>query len=689
MRLAAIIFALALSAASGKSSLKGLNSVSTSVTPTQKVLSMLQGMLANGKKEKHQEEINFSAYKQFCEDTASEKSRLIKEANAAIELLTADIAKAVSDAEVLGREIQAHDADIASWQQDVADARDIRGAENKDFVATHKDYSESIDALTRAIATLKKENYNRAQVASLIQVLAKFPDFEVNEARSALNAFLSTSTENTPAGTSHKAPDAHAYEFQSGSVVDLLEKLLGKFKEERNDLEKVEANNRHAHELLVQDLSNSVATGTSLRQDKAQQKASKEQQAANSRSELSETTKNRDSNQHYLDELTGQCRTKANEFQTRQQIRADEVTALTQAIDILSQRVQPLAEKHLPTLIETAAAKVGTSLLQVASKASLRATGDRDVQEKVAFFLKESAKRIGSHVLSALAVKVSEDPFVKVRKMIQDLIVRLMEEANSEAEHKGWCDTEIKSNTQTRETKTAQINKLSSEIDGLAADINLLAQQIQDLNKALTELDAAVAKSTEQRNTEHTTNTATIKDAQDAQTALAEALTILKEYYAKAAANTALVTVSSTPSEDSPITWDTAYKGQNNGGVVGFLEVIQSDFARLETETKADEAQAAKEYATFMSESAVNKMSMSKDVEFKTDKKATTAGKKQSAEADRDGAQKELDAANAYFEKLKPACLESGTTYEDRVARRKEEIQSLQEALRILNGESA
>lgn len=684
------MLALALSSASGKTSLKALNSVSTQVTPTQKVLSMLQGMLTNGKKEKHTEEINFSAYKQFCEDTAAEKSRLIKEGNNEIEMLTADIAKAQSDAEVLGREIQGHDSDIAAWQTDIADARDIRTAENKDFVATHKDYSESIDALTRAIATLKKQNFNREQVASLIQVLAKYPDFEANEARAALNAFLSTGAQNTPAGTGYSAPQAHAYEFQSGSIIDLLEKLLGKFKEERNDLEKQEANNRHAHELLVQDLTNSVNTATGLRQDKSQQKASKEQAVANGKSELAATTKERDANQHYLDELTGQCKTKASEFQTRQSLRADEITALTQAIDILSQKVTPLAEKHLPTLIQVsrAAAKVGASLLQVSSKAALRATADKDVQEKVAFYLKESAKRIGSHVLSALAVKVSEDPFVKVRKMIQDLIVRLMEEANSEAEHKGWCDTEIKSNEQTRNAKTQQITKLTSEIDQLAADIALLANQIQDLSKAINDLDAAVAKATEVRNVEHAQNTATIKDSQDAQTALAEALTILKEYYAKAAANTALV---ATPSEDAPITWDTAYHGQmdKNGGVVGFLEVIQSDFARLETETKSDEATAAKEYQEFMSASAVNKMSMTKDVEFKTDKKATTAGKKQSAEADRDGAQKELDAANAYFEKLKPACLESGTTYEDRVSRRKEEIQSLQEALRILNGESA
>merc|ERR1712217_485446 len=54
---------------------------------------------------------------------------------------------------------------------------------------------------------------------------------------------------------------------------------------------------------------------------------------------------------------------------------------------------------------------------------------------------------------------------------------------------------------------------------------------------------------------------------------------------------------------------------------------------------------------------------------------------------DLEATQKELDAALAYFDKLKPSCVDAGVSYEDRVARRKEEIESLQEALRILNGE--
>ena len=36
--------------------------------------------------------------------------------------------------------------------------------ENADYLTTHKDYSESVDALERAIATLKKQAYDRTQL---------------------------------------------------------------------------------------------------------------------------------------------------------------------------------------------------------------------------------------------------------------------------------------------------------------------------------------------------------------------------------------------------------------------------------------------------------------------------------------------------------------------------------------------
>merc|ERR1712048_476002 len=290
--------------------------------------------------------------------------------------------------------------------------------------------------------------------------------------------------------------------------------------------------------------------------------------------------------------------------------------------------------------------------------------------------------RLNSRVLSALTVRTADDPFVKVKKMIKDLIVRLMEEANEEAEHKGWGDTELSTNEQTRKEKTEAVEILHAEIDELEASIAKLTEDITELTAAVAELDAAMAKATSLRQEEKAKNTETIADAGEAQTAVAQALSVLKEFYEKAAEATSFV-------QQKPEIFDKPYQGMGGeaGGVVGMLEVIESDFARLEADTKAAEATAQKEYDQFMTDSKVDKESKTTDIEHKTAKKQDEEQALTEKKADLEGTQKILDVALAYFDKLKPSCVDSGVSFEDRVARRKEEIESLQEALKILNGE--
>merc|ERR1719453_1024415 len=144
---------------------------SSEVTPVQKVIQLMEGMLEQGKKEKHEEQVQFAAYKQFCDDTKVEKERAIEEANERIGVLKADIAKYTADAARLAKEIAAHDEDISVWKGDEKAATKVRAIEKADYDALHKDYSESISALERAIAVLKKQAHNRKQ-ASLLQVEA-------------------------------------------------------------------------------------------------------------------------------------------------------------------------------------------------------------------------------------------------------------------------------------------------------------------------------------------------------------------------------------------------------------------------------------------------------------------------------------------------------------------------------------
>merc|ERR1719421_2398822 len=122
--------------------------------------------------------------------------------------------------------------------------------------------------------------------------------------------------------------------------------------------------------------------------------------------------------------------------------------------------------------------------------------------------------------------------------MIKDLIVKLMEEANGESEHKSYCDEELATNEQTRKMKTEAVETLHAEIDELEASVAKLTEDIADLNKAVADLDAAVAKATALREAEKAKNTETIADAKAAQTAVASALNVLKEFYAKAATAT-------------------------------------------------------------------------------------------------------------------------------------------------------
>merc|ERR550514_1009353 len=113
----------------------------SAVTPVQKVIQLLNGMVEKGKKEKADEQKQFAAYKQFCDDTTVEKQRSIKEANEMIEILQADIQKYESDAAELAKEIAGHDDDIATWEGDMKASSKVRSIEHADYVATHKDYS--------------------------------------------------------------------------------------------------------------------------------------------------------------------------------------------------------------------------------------------------------------------------------------------------------------------------------------------------------------------------------------------------------------------------------------------------------------------------------------------------------------------------------------------------------------------
>merc|ERR1712086_245548 len=158
--------------------------------------------------------------------------------------------------------------------------------------------------------------------------------------------------------------EASGYDFQSSGIVEMLEKLLDKFIAERTTLEKEEMNAKQAYEMLMQDLNAQLDQAKSDVEIKSETKAKKLQAKATAEGDVADTTTTRDEDQKYLTDLTATCEQKATDFESRQQLRADEIVAVEKAIEIISSgAVAGSADKHLPGLLQ----KKGAALSQLRS----------------------------------------------------------------------------------------------------------------------------------------------------------------------------------------------------------------------------------------------------------------------------------------------------------------------------------
>jgi prefoldin subunit 5 len=653
-------------------------------TPISKVLDLMKDMFVKGEAAKKEEAVKYAAFNQWCGDQTRIRKEEISTLEETMEKLSASIEKRGVEIKKLTARIDELDEDVGRWTKDDKATVDVRTKENVDFKSTHLDYSESLSALDEAIGIVQKQSANTAQ-ASLLQIKS-LKHLPAAAKASVTNLLQQPEPELPDEMLFREAPEAYGYEFQSGGVLDMLGKLKSDFGTQKMELEKQELEAQHAHDQMRQQLADNIENAEHEISRKKTFRAEEEKAKADEEAELAETTNARDESSKYLEEMTSLCNMKASDFASRQKLRAIELEAIQKAIEIIgSNTVSGSGDKYLPSFIQARAVKGGSQSL-----AQVRRSSDfAPEQTQIAAFLSRRASESGSKLLAEVSDRVAGDPFKKVKKLIKDLISKLMQEATAETEHKGWCDSELATNKVTRTSKTESISELNTQIEDLTAEIAELTQDIADLTAGIQELEAAMAKATEDRTASKAENEQTIKDAKEAQTAVEEAIAVLKDFYAKSAEATAFVQQSQSPADDAPETFDKPYTGMmpEGGSVVDFLEVVLTDFARLESETSADEAQEAKEYDNFMFESKKDKALKENEKGHKKQKKVDQEGALHTAGEELKVEQEELDAAVAYYEKLKPSCVDSGINYEDRVKQREAEMQSLSEALKMLKSQ--
>merc|ERR1719207_121946 len=169
--------------------------------------------------------------------------------------------------------------------------------------------------------------------------------------------------------------------------------------------------------------------------------------------------------------------------------------------------------------------------------------------------------------------------------MIDDMITRLLNEANEDAQHEGFCDKEIGKSKVTRNKLSEDIDALQAAVEDGKATIMMLAEEIATLTKEVADLDASVKEATKIRAEEKATNKVTVEDAQAAQTAVAAATAVLKKFYEKASLATGLLQTDASRPKMGTDEWDSLAnpnydgptdKGGKTGAAWGHKEGMQT-----------------------------------------------------------------------------------------------------------------
>merc|ERR1719386_464577 len=278
-----------------------------------------------------------------------------------------------------------------------------------------------------------------------------------------------------------------------------------------------------------------------------------------------------------------------------------------------------------------------------------------------------------------LASVASSDPFVKIRGLIEDMIEKLLKEAQEEATQKAFCDKEMGASKSSEAEKLAPQEKLQVRIDSSTATIAELTDAVKELEAEIGDIDKAQAEATAIRTKEKTDNLAAIKDFRDSADAVVAAMGVLKSFYEGGA----LIQTSSKKSSRPEFG---GAKTDAASGIISVLEVAESDFTTLLAETETEEDAAADAYAKQTDENKVSKATKEADAKAKASEVKSLTVQLGHAKEDHASTSTELAAVNAYIDKLRPQCEEKAMSYEEKKAAREAEIAGLKEALEILSG---
>jgi len=721
LRVASVLLLALLSPVSGRQPATAVGAVEASeklapkTTPMGMVIKLLKDLTAKVEAQGKVEAANYDKYSCFCKEQADDKLYAIIQSGKKIKQLNNYIEARTAELEELALEISSLSSEVVRLEGEIKTLDEDRVTEHEKYEADNAEMVAAVDACERATEALKE---SKAAMGGKAELNTKLTQVHAAASSGARKGFVVLTAEQEAALSelSRGPTDGKAYEsaYHSNEVIELLDDLKNQFIKEKNDLDTTEFENKKLYDNIRIQKSNEMKFKEATKARKESMEAKKQAIKAGLVEEQYVENRAMIADQEFMGVLTAECQEKAAFWDQRSKTRAEELQALASAIESLESGAAPnwSANKKLNDL----QTRKAPSFLQLRGGHGAPRAGGR---EKAMALLSSASERLHSSVLAMVSLRIeasslgrqTEDPFVKVRQLMKDLIQRLELDALAEAGHKTFCDAGISEHVVERDDAAGASEGIDKDKTIKTAESSQLSQDIATLSEQIAENKKGLMEASELRAAESAENAKTQSEAEAGLAAVKEAISILESFYQGAAPAGGLLQkgksgaaqlpmredelrfkstnsdrTGSTVADYAPDVFDDDYHGSQEAskGIIGTLQVIQADFERTASATEEAESQAEGSYTTFKTENEAD--TLAKDTE-KTGKASTLTVTNEAIltlGSELSDSTKAHDLSVKSLEALRALCIEKEETYEERVAKRNQEIEALKEAHAIL-----
>jgi outer membrane murein-binding lipoprotein Lpp len=635
--------------------------------PIRKVVTLLQNMAKKLESEAKRDEALHDNYMCYCKKSGNTLSESIAASTTKIPQVETALEELASKKQQLKADIEKAQTDRAAAKSAIAKATAIREKELSTFQSYKADADSNIGALAKAIAAIDagmSGGFLQTQNAKILRKLLQTTNAIPEGSREELASFMSAS-------------QGEGYAPQSGEISGILKTI-------KDDMEKSLAEASAAEKTSVEDYNGlmsaktkEIATLTASIEKKTLRAGEVAVEIATMKNDLSDTETALLEDKRFLEDLDGNCKTKASEWDEIVKTRAEEMVAITETIKILNDDdALELFKKTLPSanFVQMSVRSVG---------AVARARG-----------VIKTANR-GNLDFIMLALHGKKFGFDKVISMIDSMVNTLKQEQVEDDNKKEYCNKQLDASDDKRKSLGQDVADFEASVAEAEEKKSVLVDEIKAVTSAIRDLDKSVAEATQQRQKEHGAFVDLMSSNTGAKKLIEFAINRLQKFYnpkLHIPGQTELQQIESreedagAPPPPPASVGPYSKKTEETNGVISMMNLLIKDLEKEMTEAETEEKDAQSDFEEALRDAAEKKATDAKALENKKSSKADLDAFLTDQKDSRSSAVKELAATTKVIASLHAECDWLVQYFDVRKEARASEVEALGNAKSVLSG---